>query len=206
MAVITISRQIGAGGWTLGNRVAKRLDYRYVDEVIIKEVAEKIGVTRESVRAFEKEGATRLMRFLDKVVSWDFIERLISDKYGYVDEKRYVDVVKAIMKELYAKGNMVIVGRAGQYILKDLDNHWRVLLVDEFEHRIYFVMDTYNLTREQAEKFIRSRDQMRANFLTFFAPRESHDDPRSYDLAINMERVGMEKAEELIVGLIGQES
>lgn len=202
MAVITISRQIGAGGWTLGERLAERLGYRYVDEVMIREVADKIGVTVEDISAFEKDGATKLMKFLDKMVSRNFINRLISEKYGYVDEERYVGVVAAIIKELHEQGDVVIVGRAGQYILKGQEGVWRILLVDEYKKRLRFVIDNYKLNEAEAERLIKTKDRIRTNFLSFFAEKERHDDPRSYDLAINMENMTFEKAEEVILTLI----
>jgi cytidylate kinase len=202
MAVVTISRQIGAGGWTLGQRLAKRLGYRYVDEGMIQQVADKVGVSPEDVRAFEKDGATKLMKFLDRVVSKDFIQRLLSDRHVYMDEKRYVGVVTAIIKELHAQGNVVIVGRGGQYILKGNDDVWKILLVDDPERRVLSMMDIHGMKRDEAEKYIRIRDQIRTRFLGFFADVESHDDPRSYDIVINMERVGMQKAEDIIVGLM----
>jgi cytidylate kinase len=204
MATVTISRQIGAGGWTLGQRLAKSLGYRYVDEDMIHQVADKVGVSPEDVRAFEKEGATKLMKFLDRVVSKDFIQRLLSDRHVYMDEKRYVGIVTAIIKELQAHGNVVIVGRGGQYVLKDYKDVWRILLVDDPERRILSVMDIHGLKRDEAEKFIRIRDRIRTEFLNFFADVASHDDPRSYDMVINMERVGMERAEDLIKGLVVQ--
>ena len=202
MAVITISRQIGAGGWTMGRNVARELGYRYVDEVMIREVADKVGVTPECISAFEKDGATKLMKFLDRIVSRDFINRLISEKYGYVDEECYVGVITAIIKELYEHGNAVIVGRAGQYILKGLENVWRILLVDDLKRRIQFVAETYKLSVADAEKTVRTRDRIRTNFLSFFADKEYHDNPCSYDLVINMENVSMKKAEDLIVHLV----
>ena len=204
MAVITISRHTGAGGMTLGQRIAKKLGYRYVDEVMIKDIAEKIGVTREDVRSFEKDGATKLMRFLDKVVKTDFVRRESANRYGTVDEKEYVYIVKAIIKELYSKQNVVIVGRGGQFILKDLLDVWRILLVDELKNRIHFMMETYHLAEEKAERFIRERDRFRTNFLSFFADKSLHDDPRSYDLVINMERISLEKAEKLVMDVIGR--
>lgn len=202
MAVITISRQIGAGGWTLGKKLSKRLGYRFVDEMMIKEVADKVGVSSDSIRSFEKDGATKLMKFLDKIVSKDFINRIISDKYGYVDEERYVDVVTAIIKGLYEQGDAVIVGRAGQYILADCEDVWRILLVDDLENRIRFVSDNYGLKEAEAERFIKAKDKTRTNFLSFFADKERHDDPRSYDLSVNMANIPLEKAEELILRLV----
>ena len=202
MTVITISRQIGAGGWTLGERLAKRLSYHYVDEIMIREIADKVGVTAEDISAFEKEGATWLMKFLDKIVSKNFISRHISDKYGYVDEERYVGVVTAIIKGLYHKGNVVIVGRAGQYILKGYENVRHVLLIDNLKNRIRFVAEKYNVSDSDAEKIIKTRDRIRSNFLSFFAEKQYHDDPRSYDLVINMENITMERAETLVLDLI----
>lgn len=202
MAVITISRQIGAGGWTLGQRLARRLEYRYVDERMIKEVADKIGVTPEHVQAFEKDGKSKLNKFLDMVVSREFIGRHITAKYGFVDERRYVDVVRAIIRELYEQGNVVIVGRGGQYILKGSPNLWRILLVDDFTNRIRFITNSYKMTETEAEDLIKGRDRIRTNFLSFFADKSYHDDPRSYDLALNMENIDMGKAEKLVLDLI----
>jgi cytidylate kinase len=204
MAVITISRHTGAGGITLGHRISMKLGYRYVDEVMIKDIAEKIGVTREAVRSFEKDGATKLMRFLDKVVKTDFVRRESANRYGTVDEKEYVHIVKAIIKELHVQKNIVIVGRGGQFILKDLPDVWRILLVDELENRIRFMMENYHLDEGKAERFVRERDRFRTNFLSFFADKSLHDDPRSYDLVINMERIGLEKAEQLVMQLIAR--
>ncbi len=202
MTVITISRQFGAGAWTLGNRLSKRLGYRYVDEDMIKEVASKIGASPGQVLAFEKTGGSKLMKFLDRIVSKDFIDRLISDKYAYVDEKGYVDVVKGIIQDLYWQGNVIIIGRGSQFILKDHEGAFHILLVQSLEPRIHFVMEEYKLGRHEAEKVIRIRDQSRKQFLSFFTEKEFHDDPINYDLVLNMNRMTKEKAEHLVVELI----
>ncbi len=70
MAVITISRQVGAGGVTLGQRLAKRLGYRYVDNEIIEQVAEKVRVSSDEVRGFEKSGFIGLMEFIKHISPW----------------------------------------------------------------------------------------------------------------------------------------
>ena len=202
MAVITISRQFGSGGWTLGEKLAKRLEYRYADEDMIREVASKIGASPVQVLAFEKAGGSRLMKFLDKIVSKDFIDRLISERYAYVDERGYVDVVKGIIQDLYWQGNAVIIGRGSQYILKDYQETWHILLVQNLELRIRFVMEKYKLSRDDSERAIKTRDQARNQFLTFFSEKQSHDDPMSYDLVLNMNRITMEKAEGLVTELI----
>jgi cytidylate kinase len=202
MAVITISRQFGAGGWTLGERLSKRLGYRYVHEDLIKEVAAKADVSSDQVRAIEERGTTKLMRFLDKIVTTSYIERLLSDKYGFVDEKIYVDVVSSIIQELYEQGNIVIIGRGGQYILRGFADTWHLLLVGDLQHRTRFVMNKYKLKEHEAAKVIKRRDRTRIRFLGFFEEVKSPDDPIFYDLVLNMSRLSMEKAEELVFNLI----
>ena len=202
MAVITISRQLGAGGRTLGQKLAKRLGYHYVDKEIIEEVAEKLKVSSAEVRGFEESGFTVLMEFIDKIVNRDFIIHLVTSEHGYLDEKSYVPAIRDIIEHLYLQGNVVIMGRGSQYILKGRKKAWHILLVGDFEHRISGVIDRFHLTRHEAEKALKRADKIRDRFLSLFLDKESHEDPASYDLVLNMNRVSMKKAEEMIVTLI----
>jgi len=202
MAVITVSRHFGAGGWTLGEKLAKRFGYRCIHEGMITEVAAKAKVTSEQIRALEEIGADKLMRFLHKLVKTSYVERLTSDKYGFVDEKIYVDTVRNIIQELYEQGDVVIIGRGSQYILKGFANTWHLLLVGDLPDRIRFVMNKYQLSESEAEKGIKKRDQTRTRFLNFFSESKSHDDPLLYDLVLNMSRISMEKVEQLVEDLI----
>jgi len=202
MAVITISRQFGAGGWTLGERLAKRLGYRYVHEDMIKEVAAKAKVSPSRIKTLEKRGPSKLMNFLDKVVTTSYVDRLLSDKYGFVDEKTYVDVVKKIIQELHEEGNVVIIGRGSQYVLKGFPDVWKILLVAEQEYRTEFVMNKFKLNRSEAENAIKRRDKIRSRFLNYFLQAEYHNDPLSYDMVLNMTRISMDQAEKMVAGLV----
>ncbi len=203
MATITISRQFGAGGQTLGRRLAKTLGYHCVDEIVVREIAKEIKVSTDQVRAFEKDGGANLMKFIDKFVSGDYINRLISGKYGYVDEKNYVEAVRTIIREVHRQGNVVIIGRGGQYILRDEKDVYHVLLVSNLEDRIRFIKEKYNL-KDSAEKAVQRADKNRAGFLSFFSNNGNHDDPLLYDLTINTKKVSIEKAEALIIRLISE--
>ncbi|MFW9998439.1 MAG: AAA family ATPase [Candidatus Odinarchaeota archaeon] len=201
MAVITISRQFGAGGTTLGARLAKRLGYRYVGDELIREVAEKVGVSLAQVRTFEKMGTSKVMRLLDWVVSPDFIERHTSS-HKQLDESRYVEEVKAVILKLYEQGNAVIIGRGGNYTLKGYPNTIHVLLVADMKHRINFLSERYQMTQAQAERAIKRADMIRNRFLNCFSDQASHDDPLLYTVTLNMDSITMDKAEDLIVSLI----
>ena len=79
-----------------------------------------------------------------------------------------------------------------------------VLLVADLEQRIRFLIDNYQLTESEAEKAVKRADMIRSRFLTYFSDEENHDDPMLYTIALNMNHVSMEKAEELICKLISE--
>ena len=111
-------------------------------------------------------------------------------------------VIKKIITEIHDKGNMIIIGRGGQFVLRGYPDTKHILLSQNFDSRIEFMMKNYDLSRTEAEKAIRQRDQIRKRFLGFFTDVEQIDDPSNYDLIINMDRISMDKAENMILELI----
>jgi cytidylate kinase len=177
MAVITISRQFGAGGWVLGKRLAKRLGYRYVDENMIQEVARIGKISSGRVRVFEKSGTSRLLKFLDKMIVADYVDRFVSDKHGRLDERGYVEMVRSIFNEIYEKGDVIIIGRGGQYILKGYPNTYHILLVGDLESRTRFIMEAHQLTENKAKTMMKQKEQERDRVLRLFSDHAFHDDP-----------------------------
>ena len=201
MAVITISRNFGAGGITLGERLAKDLGYRFVNDQLIQQVAENVGVSSEQVECFEKRGTTKLDKLLNFIVSPSFLERH-ADKHGYVHEKVYVDEVKSIVIKLYEEGDCVIIGRGGTCTLQGYPGAIHILLVADMEHRVRFLTSKYKMKKGQAEKAIKHADMIRQRFLDCFSPNQNHDDPLLYTMVLNMNYVTMDKAVELVKSLI----
>ncbi|MBN2034222.1 MAG: cytidylate kinase-like family protein [Deltaproteobacteria bacterium] len=200
MATITISRHFGAGGTTLGSRVAKKLGYRYVEDELIKEVAKKTGVAASQVRTFEKSGTSKLMKLLDWVVSPEFIDRHTSEKTRLTEEL-YVEEIKEILQGLHQKGNVVILGRGANYALKGYPGTIHVLLVADMEYRVRYVRDKYKMTKYEAESAVKRADMIRTRFLNCFSPEGHHDDPLLYTVILNMNDVTVERAEEILISL-----
>lgn len=201
MAVITISRYFGAGGITLGKRLAKELNYRFVNDQLINEVAEKAGVTSEQIQCFEKRGTSKLDKLLDLVVSPSFLERH-ADKHGYVTAKKYVEDVKGIILKIHEKGNAVIIGRGGNYTLQGKPGTVHILLIADMEHRVKFLVDNYKMTGHQAELSIKRADMIRAHFLECFSPGGNHDDPWLYTMVLNMKQISMDQAVNFIKSIL----
>ena len=202
MATITISRYFGAGGATLGARIAKRLGYKYINDQLVRELAKHIGVSIKEISSVEKRKPSKLIKFLEKILSTDIIER--RRRHKPIDMKEYVEGIKEVILKLYEEGDSVIIGRGGNYILQNKKDVIHVLLVASMDFRIRFLMETYNLTEKQAKQAIERADLIRSEFLYYFSNRENHDDPFIYTICLNMDHVGMEKAEDIIVELARQ--
>ena len=119
MAVITISRQFGAGGITLGKMVAEKFGYTFADTEIIKMVAEMANVSTHFVETVEKEAGGKFSKIITRLVSKPLIERVLKDERGYIDEEIYLDYLVLIIAQMADDGDVVILGRGSQYILND---------------------------------------------------------------------------------------
>ncbi len=203
MAVITISRQFGAGGLTLGKRIAKRLDYSFFDSEIIQMVAQQAKVSTRWVESMEKEAGGKLERLISGLVSKSFIDRLLDDRRGYIDEEIYVDLLGKIIKKIAEDGNAVILGRGSQYILKDYDRVFHTLLVADKEYRIKFIEEKYDLFTKHAIQTVNNEDKRRINLYRKFG-KGDYDNWSHYHLVLNMSRVDLDMAENLACRLVQQ--
>ena len=201
MAVITISRQFGAGGITLGELVSKKLGYRFFDNEIIQMVAKKAKVSTNWVKSMEKEAGGKIQRFISGMVSKRLVERILDIDHGYIDEEIYVDLLHEIIGKIAAEGNAVILGRDSQYILADAADTFHVLLVADKDFRIRFVEEKYRLTPTQAIQMVNNEDKRRINLYQKFG-RLDYDSTAHYHLVLNMRRVKLEAAADLMCKLV----
>ena len=202
MAVLTLSRQFGAGGFTLGNKLAEILSYNFVDEAVIQLVAEKARVSSDWVRSIEKEAGGKLLKVINALISKSFVDRILADQRGYIDENVYVDTLTEVITKIAEEDNTLILGRGGQYILKGRPNVFHVLLIADLDHRIEFVEKKYQLTRSQATQTVNSEDKKRINLYRKFN-KTDYDRPTHYHLTLNMSKLELDKAVALVKALIG---
>jgi len=201
MAVITISRQFGAGGITLGKMVAEKLGYAFADTEIIKMVAEMANVSTDFVETVEKEAGGKFSKIVNKLVSKPLLDRILKDERGYIDEEIYLDYLVLIIAQMADDGNVVILGRGSQYILNDHPDAYHFMLINEFDDRVKFMMNRYNLSQNRAAQVVRSEDKRRLNLYRKLH-KTDYETPSLYHLVLNMNRISLEKAQDLICGLV----
>jgi cytidylate kinase len=201
MAVITISRQFGSGGKTLGKGVADELGYDFADNDIIQMVAEAANVSPQFVESVEQTAGSKLSKILSSMVSKSLVERVLKNERGYIDEQLYIDYLVVIIAQIAEEGNVVILGRGSQYILHDHPDAYHVLLIDELENRIKFMVKNYDLPYSKAARVVNHEDKRRMALYRKIN-KSDYDNPGHYHMVLNMSKMNMEQAKKMICRLI----
>ncbi len=201
MAVITISRQFGSGGRTLGNMIAQKLGYSFADNEIIQMVAKEANVSPHWVENVEKEAGTKLSRILSSMVSQKWIDRVLADERGYIDEQIYLDYLVLIIAKIADEGEVIILGRGAQYILNDHPDAYHILLIDEKENRINFIKNQYNISNKKAQQIVNYEDRRRVSLYKKLG-KIDYDDPALYHMVLNMSRTNLKTASKLVCDMI----
>jgi len=203
MAVITISRQFGSEGKRLGRRIADTLGYYYADEDIIERAVVEVYVSPDGKRIFESEPGDKFRRFISLLNPFgtSLMELPLNDKDRYIDGLKYVELLNLILPKIAKDGNAVIIGRGGQYILKDFKDTYHLLLIAKEEDRIKFIEKDYRISKERTVKILKRMAKRRANLYSQMGFKD-YDDPTRYNLVLNMSLLSLDKAEELVYKLI----
>lgn len=206
MAVVTISRQFGAGGWALAKKLVERFGFELVNEQVIDDLARKQKVPPHWLKAVEKEASSNLLSTISRVVSTGIFYRIPSaPKEGFegIEHKRYVDYLAQVMGAMADQGGFVIVGRGAQFVLKGHPKAIHVLLIGEYEDRVQFLIKRYSLSRREAENFIREKERQRAAVGEKIFNSDIND-LSLYHIMVNTSLVPFEWAAEAISDLVAK--
>lgn len=205
--VITISREIGSGGHTIGSILAARLNTRYCDKDLIKALQEKFNLTVEAIEKLKGEKKNWLADFLQFIAPVPSakslgVELMYLKEYG--TEVTTEDIYTAeteILKELAKEGSCVIAGRSGFFVFRDHPNHLNVFITASEQSRIARVMEKQNLDRDSAAALVRKIDKARENYIKRFAGTSRYD-ARNYNLVISSDGHTEEQIASLILSYI----
>jgi cytidylate kinase len=197
MPVITISRQFGAGGLTLGKKLGEMLNLTFIDNEVINLISQKARVSKDWVKGIEKEAGGKLHKFINHLIPRRLVDRILDDQRGYIDEEIYIHLLDQIIRQLAEKDNCIILGRGGQYILKDHPGTIHILLIADKNDRISFMETHYNLEPSQANQVVHAEDKRRINLYRKFE-KSDFDLPHHYHLTLNMSRLTLNAAADII--------
>ena len=202
MAVLTISRMFGTGAEALGQTISKRLGYTFYHNELIQMVAKKAKVSTDWVEAMEKEAGSKFQKLMTSLVPKSLVDKVLDAERGYLDEEIYTDMLQHIITKIADGGDAVILGRGGQYILKDREDTYHILLVADLDYRVKYVQEQYDLIPKRAMLLVAIEDKRRVQLYRKFG-KVDYDQTDHYHLVFNMARLEMEKACDMLCTLLG---
>ena len=183
--VITISREYGSGGHYVGQLLAKRMGINFYDKNLINLISKKSGLSKEYVEANNQ-----------KLASFKYIDN--NDDRIFIAEEK-------VIKDLANKESCVIVGRCADYILKDNKDTIKVFLYSSSQDKVKRAVKYYNLEEDKALKEINKINSERAKHYKYYTNRDWYDFA-NYDIALNVDYLGVEKTAELLEQVIREVS
>lgn len=198
--IISIGRQFGAGGRSVGQALAKELGIAYYDKELILEAAKEYGFAPQ---IFE-ENDERSASMSGNVLQW--VESLVSGGLGaknYLSQDAIFEMQSETIRKIAEKQSCIIVGRCSDYVLRDNPNCVSVFLHSSEEDRIARIQERSGITREEAIDEMRLRDKKRAAFYNFYS-NKTWGESSSYNLSIDVSTLGIDKSVEQIKFYLSQ--
>ena len=171
MAVITISREVGSFGTEISQRVAKSLNYDFVDKELIGKVLKQYGLLNLD-EVFEKEPSI-----------WSQFD---------TEDKQHIKMLNRTILAFAKEDHTVLLGRGGFVLLHDYDNVLNIRIQAPFEDRVQHIMKRESIHYvADAEKYVKERDQIRKSFLQTFYDG-NWDDASALNLVIDTSMIPLD--------------
>ncbi|HEY7251899.1 MAG TPA: cytidylate kinase family protein [Methylomirabilota bacterium] len=190
MPIVTISHEIGAGGPEIGQQLADRMGYRYVDHELISDAARRYGLLEEKLSHLDESKPSLFERF-------------------DAETRRYITVIQTALYDFAEHDNVVLMGRGGQWLLRGIPHVLRVRVMAPFDVRVKRLgkklagpMGEQTNPRTVTE-LVRRDDAEKAGRMRYLY-EVGITDPALYDLVINTEKLSVAAAVGLIGGVLGQ--
>ena len=195
--IITISRQFGSGGRTIGKKLANRLGYAYYDKEIIEQVHEKTGFSKEFIEDQGEYSPTK------SLFSYAFVGR---DVNGISVNDHIYNAQRKVILEIAAKDEpCVIVGRCADYILKDSEDTFNIFIHASKEFRANRVLEEYGESNESIDKRLKDKDRKRRINYKYYTDRE-WGVCTNYDISLDTGRLGIDRCVDILERLIREEN
>jgi cytidylate kinase len=223
--MITVSRQMASEGCKIAAEVAAMLGFRLVDREIIHRAAEEAGVPKIALQEIAFEGrrdlADRILRAVNAMPpvpstaeTWRretaaSVRRPFGGIFSpavpsfTVTLKDYIDMVGMVIRDLAREGNVVIAGRGGQVLLRDMPRALHVQIVAPYQQRVIVLAERDGISQEEAARRVKASDQARRDYMRRYH-RVDWLDPILYDMVINTNKIPISLAASMIVDAFRQ--
>jgi cytidylate kinase len=211
MPVITIGRQFGAGGASVGRMLATRLKTDFLDSQIIDEVAHRLELPKEEVEAEDEQPGSLLARLLVALGSASTEPLIPSESAAWTPpnaaptfdtRKAVLQITQHVIEQAARVGNVVIVGRGGAYILSKHPDALHIFLRASEAVRVKAIKARFDIASDdEARRRLKQTDE---NWTAYIRQVYGHDrdHPAHYDMVLDTGRLGYEGAVEAVAAAL----
>jgi cytidylate kinase len=184
MAIIVVSHEMGAGGTEIGQLLAQRLGYRYVDQELISAAAQRYGLLEEKLSHLDESKPSLFERF-------------------DAETRRYITVIQTALYEFAEQDNVILMGRGGQWLLRGVPHVIRVRIIAPFEIRVKRLAKKLagqmgeQTNQKRVADMIRRDDSEKLGRMRYLYEVDIRD-PAYYDIVISTDKLPSEAAVEVI--------
>jgi len=200
--VITINREVGSGGRTVGRKLAEKLGVKYYDKALIEGLTREFGLSVERIE--ELKGQKK---------SWwndfnNYYKTLIDSASRPMEAEVKLDTAsmyeteKRILEELAERESCVVAGRTGFMVFREWPNSLNILIQASMEHRVQRIMERQGVGEQEARDIIAKVDASRETYVKKYEDTSRYD-TRNYQLVLSMDTLSEDAAVEVIMAYIG---
>ena len=194
-SVITIARQYGSGGRTIGKKLAESLNIPFYDKELIAMAAKKSGLSQV---VFEKadEKATSSLLYSLVMGTYNFGSHFSTVSDMPINDRLFM-IQSDIIQHAALEGPCVIVGRCADYVLREHPNCFHVFIRAEHDDRVKRIVEEYGDPAAKADDLLQKKDKQRANYYNFYSNKKWAD-MNNYDLVVNSSLFGIDGSIDVI--------
>lgn len=203
--VITINREVGSGGRTVGRKLAEKLGVKYCDKTIVEELTKKFGLSIErieEIKAQKKSWWNDITNYYNTLVNSASMPMEAEVK---LDNESLFETEKRVLQELAAHSSCVVAGRTGFMVFREWPNHLNIFIQASTEHRVKRIMRRQNVSEQEARDIITKLDAGRETYIQKYE-NTSRYDTRNYQLVISMDDLTEDDAVEVILEYVNRTS
>ena len=194
--IITISREFGSGGRTIGRQLAEKLGIPFYDEELVDQVALESGFAPKFIEEHSEHSPGK--SFLSYVFAPQGVPGVMN---GLSTADFLWSIQCSVILQLADKGPCVIVGRNADYVLKDRDDCLHAFIYADMDYRADRIVRLYGESEKSPEARLQEKDKRRkVNYQHYTGRTWGAAD--NYDISINTSTISIEKAAEIIVSLV----
>ena len=198
--VITVNRELGSGGRTVGRKLAERLGVKYFDKALIEGLTKEFGLTVDEIEKIKAEKKSWWNDFNNYYKKRNSTAKPMESEVVLTTETM-METERRILQNMAAHESCVVAGRSGFLVFRKWPNHLNIFIYASLKHRVERLMRKKGISKDEALSIIEKVDKGRETYIQKYADTSRYD-TRNYDLVIKMDELTEDDAVEVIMAYI----